>query len=117
MSGTLSDWQTSDLIAYLASGQWWASLHTADPRVGSPTAHEVAVSRQQLTMAAASARVLHATNEIAWGGLPEVTVTFLGVFTDPVGGSLRAAIPLPAPVAIAAGQGYTMPAETIYVSW
>ena len=120
MSGSLSDWQVSDLIDYLTSGPWWASLHTADPRVGSPTAHELAgasYARQQLTVVAAGARVMNATNATVWANLPEATVTFLGIFTDVVGGNLRAAIPLPDSVAIAAGQGYTVPAEEIYVSW
>ncbi len=118
--GTLSDWQTTDIIGYLATTQWWASLHSADPRVGSPTAAEFtggSYARVLLDMEAVSARVLRSATGPAWGALAAGTISYVGLFTASIGGNLRAAMPLDVPYPVLAGDGYAIPADTIYVSW
>lgn len=118
--GTLSDWQTTDVIGYLLTTEWWAALTTADPRVGSPTAHEFAggsYARILLEMEASGARSMRATNVAGWTGLPAGTIAYLALFTASVGGNLRAAMPLDDPYTVVAGAGYAVPADSIYVSW
>jgi hypothetical protein len=118
--GTLSDWQVADLIGYLTTGQFWASLHTADPRVGVPTANEfggTSYHRIEVTMAASGSRLLVSTNAQDWSTLAAGTLSHVGLFDGSIGGHLRAAMPLDVPLVIVEGAAYGLAPGAIYLSF
>jgi len=118
--GYATDWQVSQWITGMLAGAHFASLHYQNPIGVDPLATEVpgvSYSRPQITFVAAGARAIVSTNDQSWRGIGECVVTHLGIWDQMVGGNLRYVIPLPTPVRILVGAGYTHPAGELYIRW
>lgn len=95
----------------------WLSLHYDNPGLGTYNNYEVvggSYTRRQGTFTEPSSRTIWLDNPVAFYGLPAVSITHIGFWTDQYNGQLVAVAAVPnAPVSITAGGSYTIAQDAI----
>ena len=117
MSGRFSDYQVNQWLGDLSN--IWLAAHFDNPDVAGAYASEVfggSYQRVACVMTMNNSRVLY-NSACEIKGLPAVSITHLAGWDVQINGNLLFSVALPAPVRIAAGKSYSVPVNTIALSF
>jgi hypothetical protein len=96
MANTFSDWQVGKWLADIDTV--WLSLHYGDPSESSTTTYEVfggSYGRKLETFSGGSGRTYWNNNSVAWSGLPETEIAYIGGWNSVTRGNLLWSCPAP----------------------
>lgn len=95
----------------------WLSLHYDNPGLGTYNNYEVvggSYTRKEGTFTEPISRTMWLENAVSFYGLPSVSITHIGFWTDQYNGTLVAVAAVPnAPVSITSGGTYTVAQNAI----
>jgi hypothetical protein len=113
-----TDVKVNDWLDEVAASAW-ASLHYQSPALGGADLGEISgggYTRVQMSFSGPSSRTIWNSNVLTWSGLPESTVTSMGIFDGQFSSYLIAHISIPTMV-LTAGQGFSVPVNDIAISF
>jgi hypothetical protein len=97
----------------------WVALHTADPGVLGDPAYEVSGGdyvRQPIVFTNAGSRTTGNSGQATFHGMPDVVVTHISVWNAVTVGQMLAVKDLAAPVTVAEGYSFVIPAVSLAIT-
>lgn len=96
MANTFSDWQVSQWLGDIESV--WLGIHYGDPSESATSFYEVfggSYTRKLTSFSGGAGRTIWNDNAVAWSGLPETEIAYIGGWSAATRGNLIWSCPAP----------------------